>query len=138
MVISSLIRRIAEGENPLVVWGDGTAIRDFIFSSDVADAMIKIVEKKIEEPINIGSGNGISISELVHILTSNKAFKKKPKVVFDKTKPAGDKIRILDTNLAESYGIKNKVSLEEGLNKTINWYLNNKTLSQKRFNYFKK
>ena len=138
MVISSLIRRIVEGENPLVVWGDGTTIRDFIFSADVAEAMIKVVDKKIEKPINIGSGTGVSIKKLVDILISNNSIKEKPKVIFDKTKPSGDKIRILDTNLAESYGIKNKVSLEEGLDKTINWYLNNRTLSQKRFNYFKK
>jgi len=77
MVISSLIRRIAEGENPLVVWGDGTAIRDFVFSADVADAMIQVVGKKIERPINIGSGKGVSIKKLVDILTSNKSFKKK-------------------------------------------------------------
>ena len=60
------------------------------------------------------------------------------KVIFDKTKPAGDKKRILDTKLAKSYGIKNKVSLEKGLSLTINWYLKNKYLTKKRFNYFKK
>ena len=65
-------------------------------------------------------------------------IKKKPKVVFDKTKPTGDKIILLDTSLAKSYGITNKISLKEGLDKTIDWYLNNQSLTQKRFNYFKK
>ena len=138
MVISSLIRRIIEGENPLIVWGDGTAVRDFIFSEDVAKAMIQVIQKKIEKPINIGSGSGVSIKELVDTLLSSETIKKKPKVIFDKTKPTGDKIRILDTNLAKSYGITNKISLKEGLDKTINWYLNNQSLTQKRFNYFKK
>ena len=138
MVISSLIRRIIEGENPLVVWGDGSAVRDFIFSEDVANAMIQVMQKKIEKPINIGSGSGISIKELVGTLISSKTIKKKPKVIFDKTKPAGDKMRILDTSLAKSYRITNNISLKEGLDKTINWYLNNQSLTKKRFNYFKK
>ena len=138
MVIPSLIRRIIKGENPLIVWGNGTAIRDFIFSADVAEAMIQVMQKKIEKPINIGSGTGISIKELVNTLLSSEIIKKKPKVIFDKTKPTGDKKRILDTSLAKSYGITNKVSLKEGLDKTINWYLNNQSLTHKRFNYFKK
>ena len=138
MVIPSLIRRIIKGENPLFVWGNGTAIRDFIFSADVAEAMIQVMQKKIEKPINIGSGTGISIKELVNTLLSSEIIKKKPKVIFDKTKPTGDKKRILDTSLAKSYGITNKVSLKEGLDKTINWYLNNQSLTHKRFNYFKK
>ena len=137
-VISSLIRRIITGEDPLVVWGDGTAVRDFIFSTDVAEAIIQVMQKKIEKPINIGSGTGVSIKKLVNTLLSSGMIKKKPKVIFDKTKPEGDKKIILDTNLAKSYGIINKVSLKEGLNKTINWFLNNPSLTQKRFNYFKK
>ena len=138
MVIPSLIRRVIEGENPLIVWGNGTAVRDFIFSADVAEAMIQVMQKKIEKPINIGSGTGISIKTLVNTLLSSVLIKKKPKVIFDKTKPTGDKKRILDTSLAKGRGITNKVSLKEGLDKTINWYLNNRSLTHKRFNYFKK
>ena len=100
--------------------------------------MIQVMQKKIEKPINIGSGTGVSIRELVDTLISSKMIRKKPKVIYDTTKPTGDKIRILDTDLARSYGIKNKISLREGLDKTIYWYLNNRSLTQKRFNYFKK
>ena len=138
MVIASLIRRIFNGENPLVVWGNGTAIRDFIFSEDVANAMLEVMQKKIEKPINIGSGKGVSIKKLVNTILKNPLIKQKPKIVFDNSKPSGDKKRILDTKLAKSYGIKNKVSLEEGLTRTINWYLKNKHMNKKRFNYFKK
>jgi GDP-L-fucose synthase len=138
MVIASLIRRIFNGENPLVVWGNGTAIRDFIFSGDVASGMVDVMQNKIEEPINIGSGTGVSIKKLVNTILSNPLIKKKPKVIFDKTKPSGDKKRILDTRLAKSYGIESKISLEEGLAETINWYLKNRHLTKKRFNYFKK
>jgi len=138
MVIASLIRRIFNGENPLVVWGNGAAIRDFIFSGDVASGMIDVMQNKIEKPINIGSGTGVSIKKLVNTILSNPLIKKKPKVIFDKTKPSGDKKRILDTRLAKSYGIESKISLEEGLTETINWYLKNRHLTKKRFNYFKK
>ena len=100
--------------------------------------MIQVMQKKIEKPINIGSGTGISIKTLVNTLLSSVLIKKKPKVIFDKTKPTGDKKRILDTSLAKGHGITNKVSLKEGLDKTINWYLNNRSLTHKRFNYFKK
>ena len=103
-----MIRRIVEGENPLIVWGNGTAVRDFIYSTDVADATIQVMQKKIEKPINIGSGTGVSIKKLVNTLLSCEIIKKKPKVIFDKTKPEGDKKIILDTNLAKSYGIINK------------------------------
>jgi len=138
MVIASLIRRIFNGENTLVVWGNGTAIRDFIFSGDVASGMIDVMQNKIEKPINIGSGTGVTIKKLVNTILSNPLIKKKPKVIFDKTKPSGDKKRILDTRLAKSYGIESKISLEEGLTETINWYLKNRHLTKKRFNYFKK
>ena len=95
--------------------------------------MIKRGLRKVVE-----SGTGVSIKKLVNTLLSSIIIKNKPKVIFDKTKPAGDKKRILDTKLARSYGITNRVSLKEGLNKTINWYLNNQSLTHKRFNYFKK
>ena len=121
MVIASLIRRIFNGENPLVVWGNGTAIRDFIFSEDVANAMLDVMQKKIEKPINIGSGTGVSVKKLVNTILTNPLIKRKPKVIFDRSKPSGDKKRILDTKLAKSYGIKNKVSLEEGLARTIRY-----------------
>ena len=61
MVVSSLIKRFADNENPLVVWGDGSAVRDFVYSKDVAKAMIEVVKKNIQEPINIGSDKILKI-----------------------------------------------------------------------------
>ena len=137
MVISSLIRRICSGENPLKVWGDGSAVRDFIYSSDVADAMIKVIEQNILVPINIGSGKGCSIKNLVNTLLSCKNLPNKPKIVYDKNKPAGDKIRILSTFKAKRNGIMPKIKLKEALEKTIEWYLKNQNKNEKRYNYFK-
>lgn len=136
MVVASLIRRIFEGENPLKVWGDGKNIRDFIHSSDVADAMIKIIEKNIQVPINIGSGKGVSINLLIKTLLKCKNISKIPKVYFDKKKPSGDKKRILDTKLANKLGIYPKIDLKKGLEETIDWYIKNNKSKTKKYNYF--
>ena len=58
-------------------------------------------------------------------------------VIFDKTKPSGDKKRVLDTSLAKKYKISCKTKLSDGIMKTIEWYLKNKRNSKNRFNYFK-
>lgn len=138
MVVSSLIRKICSKQNPLEVWGDGSAVRDFIYSEDVAEAMISIVKKKITKPINIGSGTGYSIKYLVKTLLNCKNIPQKPKVIFDKSKPQGDKIRILDTSQALKYGIKPRYNLKKALELTVDWYLNNKNSLNRRFNFFKK
>ncbi len=138
MVVSSLIKKICSKQNPLEVWGDGSAVRDFIYSEDVAEAMISIVKKKITKPINIGSGTGYSIKYLVKTLLNCKNIPQKPKVIFDKSKPQGDKIRILDTSQALKYGIKPRYNLKKALELTVDWYLNNKNSLNRRFNFFKK
>jgi GDP-L-fucose synthase len=136
MVIGSLIRRIIEGENPLKVWGDGSNIRDFIYSEDVAEAMIKVIEKNINVPINIGSGKGTSIKNLVETIISSKYIKNKPSIIFDNSQPSGDKIRILDTSLANKHGISCSKNLKEGINLTLEWYLSEKDSIKEKYNYF--
>lgn len=136
MVIPSLISRIISGENPLNVWGDGSAIRDFAFSEDIADAMIKVLEKKIRTPINLGSGSGNTIKEIVETIISY--FDHKIEVIWDTSKPQGDLKRVMDIKKAKSFGINLKTPLKEGIFKTINWYLKNhkdKNLNQ-RYNSF--
>lgn len=142
MVIPSLINRVMSGENPLRVWGDGSAIRDFIYSEDVAEAMLKIFEKNYKKPINIGSGTGVNIKDLVDTIikiSQEEYFKNhKPiKVIWDKTKPVGDKFRVMSTSRAKLLNIKIKTNLSEGIRKTIVWYLKNKKDINNRFNSFK-
>lgn len=136
MVIPSLINRITSGESPLTVWGDGTPIRDFIYAGDCADAMIKIVENKVTEPVNLGSGDGVTIKELAE--TIRDIYDKNIKICWDTDKPKGDAKRIMNTNRAKSYGIDNKTSLYDGLKETMDWFLNNKNLYKTRNNYFTK
>ncbi len=134
MVIPSLIYKALNQKN-LTVWGNGTPIRDFIFSEDVAEAMLNIVYKKIYEPINLGSGNGVSIKKLVEII--NKNIPNGPKKInWDLNKPSGDSKRIMSIQLSKKYGIKHKHSLEEGIIKTINWFIENKNYEKNRYNVF--
>lgn len=125
-VIASLIKRLfGEKEHPLICWGDGSPIRDFIYAGDVADGIIQAYEQKITEPINLGSGTGVTIRELAETLVRiyEDMYGVKVDIEWDTTKPNGDMKRLMSTERAESYGIKQKVSLKEGLRKTIDYYL---------------
>ena len=132
MVIPSLIKRAVNGEDPFVVWGDGTAIRDFIYAEDVARGMMFVVEKKYTKPVNLGSGKGYSIKEIVDIVLNN--VDKKPKVVWDVSKPTGDRKRLMDVRRAQSIGFEPHTSLNEGIKTVMDWYRENKSAVQKRYN----
>ena len=119
MVIPSLIKKAKEND-VLEVWGDGSPIRDFIYSEDVARGMLHMVENKVIEPVNLGSGSGISIRDIAKIVA--KYFERE--IVWDTSKPMGDMKRIMSTQRAESYGFVPKISLDDGIKKTIDWYLN--------------
>jgi len=123
-VTPALINRITSGENPLVVWGDGSAVRDFIYSEEVAKWMLVALEKAPPcVPINLGSGVSTTIKSLVETILSY--VKNPPCVKWDTTKPVGDLFRVLSTKKAEKYlGFKLEISLEEGIRKTVNWYCN--------------
>lgn len=135
MVIPSLIKRICDGEDPLLLSGDGLQIRDFIYSRDVASGMLFVAENEIYEPVNIGSGLGVKICDLVDVIAKCSGLK--PGMVWDVTKPSGDRKRVLDTNRIKSYGFEPKVSFEEGIRETIEWYKNNKDKPNTRFNFFR-
>ena len=116
-VVASLIKK-GYYDDVLEVWGDGTPIRDFIYSKDVARGMLHMVENKVTEPVNLGSGIEITIKDLAFIICEyfNVGLS------FDDTKPSGDRKRLMSTERAESYGFKPQVSLENGIIRTIKWY----------------
>ena len=120
MVVPSLIKKACEND-VLEVWGDGSPIRDLIYSEDVARGMLHMVENEVTEPVNLGSGMGVTIKEIAEVIA--KYFDKE--IVWDTTKPMGDMKRLMSMNRAESYGFTPKVDLKSGLEKTINWYINN-------------
>ena len=135
MVIPSLIRRAIDCDGKLVVWGDGSAVRDFIYASDVAAGMLTMIENNIQEPVNLGSGSGISIKELAETIVSSIPGKAID-LVWDKSKPSGDAVRIMDTTRAQKYGINPSTSLADGITTTINWFMRNKNNDQSRYNSF--
>ena len=136
MVIQSLISRIlTKNENPLKVWGNGKAIRDFIYSKDVAISILQVINSRYDsKPINIGSGKGYSIKQLVDSII--KVSNRNIKVKWDTSMPSGDKIRILDIKRARKLKIENFYSLEEGLRETVEWFKLNKNFHKNRYNSF--
>ena len=120
MVVPSLIKKAHEND-VLEAWGDGSPIRDLIYSEDVARGMLHMVENEVIKPVNLGSGMGVTIKEIAEVIA--KYFDKE--IVWDTTKPMGDMKRLMSMKRAESYGFKPKVDLKSGLEKTINWYMNN-------------
>ena len=136
MVIPSLISRVLSGENPLSVWGDGSPIRDFIYSKDVARGMMIAVEKGINVPVNLGSGKGVTIKEIAETIASFVPHGP-VKIVWDKTKPKGDAKRLMDMKRAKKLlDFKPQYSLKLGIKETIEWYKNNQDDLKKRYNVF--
>jgi len=120
MVIPSIVKRVCDGEDPLVCWGDGSPVRDFIHASDVADGILLSYDNKITEPINLGSGEGNSIRQLVETILFT--YGKDVSVVWDSTKPNGDPIRLMDTTRATNYGFSPKITLHEGIKEIMEYY----------------
>lgn len=133
MVIPSLIRKAQEND-VLEVWGDGSAIRDFIYAEDVADAMISCVENKITEPINLGSGVGYSIKQVVEMVM--KASGKNLEINWLTDKPNGDIKRLMSTAKAEQHNIVPKTSLEDGIKTVTEWFISNKNSLDQKYNVF--
>ena len=133
MVIPSLISRFTSSEDPIKVWGDGSALRDFIYCEDVADGMIKVLESDYYLPVNLGSGLAVSIREVVDNI--HQYFPKK-NVVWDNSMPKGDDIRLMDITRAKSIGFEPKVNLTLGIKQTIEWFLHKRSSSDNRYNAF--
>tara|TARA_R110000851_G_scaffold333049_2_gene510895 strand:+ start:4965 stop:5933 length:969 start_codon:yes stop_codon:yes gene_type:complete len=135
MVIPSLVRKALEND-VLSVWGDGSPVRDFIHAKDVALGMLHMVENKITSPVNLGSGDGVTIKTIVDLIV--KHCGKKIDLQWDTTKPTGDARRLFDMSRANSFGFYPTISVEEGIIDTIEWFKNNKEVVDRRHNAFKK
>lgn len=122
-VLPALIRRAVEKQNPFEVWGDGTAVRDFIYVADMVDALLDAMERCLDcEAVNIGSGQPITIKECVEIILKL-ASHADAEVIYDTSKPTTIPVRIVDLTKARTLlSFQPKVSFEEGLRRTIAWY----------------
>ncbi|MFZ5807098.1 MAG: NAD-dependent epimerase/dehydratase family protein [Verrucomicrobiota bacterium] len=135
MVVASLMGRIRRGEKPLKVWGDGKAERDFLFSRDAAEGIILALHHGTDGSyINIGSGRGTSVRDLVETLKKFIDFEYE----FDTTKPSGAPKKMLDIARArERLGYNPSTTLEQGLRETWEWFLQNEKEYLNKLNYFK-
>jgi GDP-L-fucose synthase len=129
-VIPALIRKCVDavdrGDSHIEVWGTGKATREFLYADDCARAILLAAEHyNSSEPVNIGSGFEISISDLAKLIAKLAGFT--GEFVWDASKPDGQPRRFLDTSRArESFGFTAEVSFEEGLKNTIDWYRANR------------
>lgn len=121
-VIPALIKRVIDGEDPVVVWGSGTQTRAFLYVEDLAEGMIQAIDKFPKPtPINLGTDEEVSIADLVKLIIEISG--RKVRVIFDTSKPDGSPRRNSDnTRAKKNVGFTAKTSLHEGLTKTIKWY----------------
>ncbi len=125
-VIPALIRKCVEaqerGERQVVVWGDGTPTREFLYAGDAAEGILLAAERyNASAPVNLGSGQEISIGELAEMIARLTGFE--GKLVWDTSKPNGQPRRALDTSKAlQLFGFKAQMPFEEGLRRTVDWY----------------
>ncbi|CAM4411800.1 GDP-L-fucose synthase [Paenibacillus alkaliterrae] len=125
-VIPAIIKKFFDakkkGENRIVLWGTGSITREFIYVEDAAQAIIKATQNyNRSEPVNIGSGQEISIRELAETIKRMTGFQ--GDIVWDDSKPDGQPRRRLDTHKAKAYfDFEANTDLLTGLKKTIQWY----------------
>lgn len=124
---AALIRKVVEKHSPIEVWGDGNDLKDITYISDLVDGLLLAMEKIDKfDIVNIASGASHTIKETLKIIMDIENFD--GKIVYDASKPTMIPKRNISIEKARKLiGFEPKVSLEEGLKKTINWYKNNFT-----------
>tara|TARA_B100001057_G_scaffold499567_1_gene610736 strand:+ start:1120 stop:2103 length:984 start_codon:yes stop_codon:yes gene_type:complete len=122
-VIPALIRRAVEKEKPYVVWGTGDEIRDFIHVKDLVRGCLLLLEKnKSFDPVNIASGDVITIKEIVDIIIKETKHEN-AELTFDETKPTTIPKRMINVSKANNeLGFNSSINIKEGLQDTIKWY----------------
>jgi GDP-L-fucose synthase len=128
-VLPALIRKFHDakerGEANVTLWGTGTPRREFLHVDDLADACVFLMERYDRpEPINIGVGEDVSISELANIVADVVGFT--GSVVYDDSKPDGTPRKLLDVSKLASLGWRASIDLRDGIAATYHWYLSNR------------
>jgi len=126
-VLMALVRRFVEakedGADRVVVWGDGSPTREFLFVEDAADGILLAGERyDSPEPVNLGTGKEVSIRTLAELIKESTGFQ--GEIRWDTTKPNGQPRRCLDVERARNtFGFSAKVDLLEGVKRTVEWYM---------------
>ena len=121
-VIADLIRKMAAGDDEVVLWGDGSPTREFLYVEDCVDGFVLAAERYDgPEPVNLGAGKEISIRELAELVADVVDYR--GKIVWDRSMPNGQPRRSVDaTRARELFGFEAKTPLREGLERTYAWY----------------
>jgi len=136
-VIPALIRKCCEaidaGKPSINCWGTGSASREFLYVEDAAEGILCAAEQMEEpSPINLGTGHEIKVSDLVQLIAKLCGFE--GEIIWDSSKPDGQPHRRMDVSRAQSMlGWQAKVSLEEGLRKTIEWFRKQDSIREVRY-----
>ena len=120
-VLPAMIRKFHEAKDKVTLWGDGSAMREFLYVDDLAEAAFKcMVDYDSEDIINVGTGKDITIKDLAETIADVVGFK--GEIVWDTSKPNGTPRKVLNVDKIKSLGWKPKVSLREGIQKTYDLY----------------
>lgn len=127
-VISALLKKFDTAKNnntqEIVMWGTGAAKREFLYSEDLADALLLLMNTYDGDYLNIGTGSEVSMGDLYQMVSNT--VKYSGKLVFDTSKPDGTISKVMDVTKILSLGWKPKTDMETGLRLTYEWYLKNK------------
>lgn len=125
-VLPALIRKfheaVAEERQEVVLWGDGTPMREFLYVEDLADAVFFALKNKLDDNLyNVGTGKDITISQLAQKIAALTGFK--GDIIWDASKPNGTPRKLLDVSKLSQKGWDSSTSLDDGLTKTYQWFL---------------
>lgn len=121
-LIAKFSRAVKNNDAKVDVWGSGKPRREFLFSDDFVSGSLFLMSRYDQpEPINLGAGYDVSIKELARVIAKISGYK--GKIVFDASKPDGAMRKLLDNSRIARLGWKAKVPLEEGIRRTIRWYV---------------
>ena len=121
-VIPALIRKMLDAEDEVVLWGDGSPTREFLYVEDCVDGLVLAADRYDgPDPVNLGAGKEISIRELAELVADVTGFE--GRIVWDETKPDGQPRRSVDaTRARELFGFEARTPLRDGIERTVAWY----------------
>ncbi len=121
-VIAALIRKMLDSEDEVVLWGDGSPTREFLYVEDCVEGLVLAADRYDgPEPVNLGAGKEISIRELAELVADVTGFA--GRITWDETKPGGQPRRSVDaTRARELFGFEARTPLRDGIERTVAWY----------------
>ncbi len=132
-VVPAMIRKLVEAKEsggPVTLWGTGKPRREFLYVDDMADAALHLLEHfSGPGPLNVGTGVDVTIKELAELIAKTVGYS--GQIDWDTTKPDGTPRKLMDVSRLSSLGFQAKVGLEEGLARTVRWYLEQRSVKQR-------